>query len=206
LTLKYLLIKFIICALSVSAWAGEILQTNLAVTDTLIERIVDEDLANPMLQKGDTLAIILPVGNEALVRYTGLTMANMLKEKGLEVYRNKISQGYLFEIGRIALSIAYGDPYSSGLFGSDLAQRKITMNLIGQIRQEPSGKIIKSINSTKIYSDEIIYDQIEELEASSYSFTQGTRQRYSTWDTIVEPALIITSVVVVVLLFFTQRA
>ena len=55
------------------------------------------------------------------------------------------------------------------------------------------------------YTDVILYEDIEWLEQSVYEFTTGMKGNYSFWDKYFEPALAITSVAVMVYLFFTQR-
>ena len=206
MTIKSHLGKFIIyfiCTFSVVALSA---QNNISVIDSLIGEIITEEVLNTGNTIGDTLTVFSPDSVSGLTRYTEFTLTNKLQSSGFKVYRNSIRDGYVLEIAHVSVSIKYSEPYSNSFFSKDLSKRDIVFNFIGQIRFGPSGQVVKSITSVKFFSDEINYNNIEELETSSYSFTQGERRKYSGWDRIIEPAIIITSVVVIVLLFFTQRA
>jgi hypothetical protein len=206
LTIKYLLSKLIVYIICVNSCAVVYAQDNLSVLDSLIDDIVKEEFKNPVFNSGDTLSVLIPDSVSNLMYYTSVKIANELQQSGFRVFRNNVANGHVIELANVYLAIYYGEPYADSFLGADLCKRNVTLKLVGQIRQEPSGQILKSISKEKLFSDEIIYNDIEELETSSHSFTQGERRKYSTWDTIIEPALIVTSVVIVVLLFFTQRA
>lgn len=206
LTIKFLLGKFIIYFICTFSWSALSAQNNISVIDSLIGEIITEEVLNPENIIGDSLTVFSPDSVSRLIRYTEFTLTNMLQNSGFKVYRNSIGTGNVLEIAHVSVSIKYSEPYSNSFFSKDLSKRDIVLKFIGQIRSRPSGQVVKSITSENYFSDEINYNNIEELEASSYSFTQGERQRYSGWDRIIEPAIIITSVVVLVLLFFTQRA
>jgi hypothetical protein len=206
LTLKYLLSNLIVYSICIFSFTVVNAQDNLSVLDSLIDKIVMEEFKNPVFNSGDSVAILISDSVSNLTHYTGVKIANELQQSGFQVFRNKIANGQVIELTNVYLAINYGEPYANGFLGADLCKRNVTLKLVGQIRQEPSGQIVKSISKEKIFSDEIIYNNIEELETSSHSFTQGERRKYSSWDRIIEPALIVTSVVIIVLLFFTQRA
>jgi len=206
LTLKYLLSKFIIYSICIFSFAVVHAQDNLSVLDSLINDIVTEEFKNPVFNSGDSLTILIPDSVSNLTHYTSVKIANELQQSGFIVFRNNLVNGHVIDLTNVYLAIHYGEPYANSFLAADLCKRNVTLKLVGQIRQEPSGQIVKSISKGKIFSDEIIYNNIEELETSSHSFTQGERRKYSTWDRIIEPALIVTSVVIIVLLFFTQRA
>ena len=206
MTIKSHLGKFIIyfiCTFSVVALSA---QNNISVIDSLIDEIITEEVLNSENMIRDTLTVFSPDSVSRLTRYTEIAMTNKLQSSGFKVYRNSIRNGFVLEIAHVSVSIKYSEPYTNSFFGKDLSKRDIVLKFIGQIRFGPSGQVVKSISSEKIFSDEINYNNIEELETSSYSFTQGERQKYSGWDKIIEPAIIVTSVVVIILLFFTQRA
>ena len=206
MTIKYLLSNLTVYIICIFAWSGLRAQDNLTIIDSLISDYVNEEMGNPLFESGDSVSIFIPDSVSNLMRYTGSKIAYDLQQGGLQTFRNKTISGHIIDLLNVNVSIRYGEPYSSGLFGADRCKRDIVLKITGQIREEPSGQMIKSISKVKSFSDEIFYNNIEELETSSYSFTQGERRKYSAWDRIIEPALIVTSAVIIVLLFFTQRA
>ncbi len=206
MTIKSLLSKLILYIICIFFWVTANAQDNITVIDSLISEIFIEQFSGPDRLSGDTLYIVSPDSAGDFRRYAGFILTGKLQNSGFKVFRNGSTQGTVLELAHTAVAIRYSEPYSSSLFGRDMSKRHITVKLIGQIRNEPSGLVVRSIEVEKTFSDEIKYNNIEELEASSYSFTQGEREKYSNWDKIVEPALIISSIVVIVLLFFTQRA
>ncbi len=206
MTIKYHLGKFVIYFICTFPGVALSAQNNISVIDSLIGEIITEEVLNSENMIRDTLNVFSPDSVSRLTRYTEITMTNKLQSSGFKVYRNSIRNGFVLEIAHVSVSIKYSEPYTNSFFGKDLSKRDIVLKFIGQIRFGPAGQVVKSISSEKIFSDEINYNNIEELETSSYSFTQGERQKYSGWDKIIEPAIIVTSVVVIILLFFTQRA
>ena len=206
MTIKSHLGKFIIYFICTFSWVALSAQNNISVIDSLIGEIVTEEVLNPGNIIGDTLTVFSPDSVSSLTRYTEITLTNKLQSNGFKVYRNNVRNGFVLEIAHVSVAIKYSEPYVNSFFGKDLSKRDIVFKFVGQIRSGPSGQVVKSISSEKIFSDEINYNNIEELETSSYSFTQGERQKYSGWDKMIEPAIIITSVVAIILLFFTQRA
>ena len=186
-------------------------QDNIAVIDSLIGEIISHDIRIVADNTTDTLNILNSSTNSGgLTGYSLVIISNHLKQAGWQVFRINDSadarSGLILEVSRVNAEIIYSEPYAVSLLGIDLAQRTIRLRLDGQIRRSLSGEVTKMIAAEHLHRDEIKYNEIEELEGTTFSFTQGERQRYSGWDKFIEPALIVSSVVVIVLLFFTQRA
>jgi hypothetical protein len=208
--MKYLLsnlIFFIICICLADHLAA---QENITIIDSLLCSIITEDIQDPESNPGDTLSIINTYSDDELFRYCLALMTNQLQQEGFRVYRHNriqnVNTGLIIELSRVSANILYSEPFSKNFLGSDFSNRTIRVQLSGQILDGESGALLKMIESDRLYQDEIKYNEIEELEGISFSFTQGERQKYSGWDRFIEPALVISSVVVIVLLFFTQRA
>jgi len=185
-------------------------QDNLMIFDSLLIEIIEEEIIIPGADLGDTVIINQPSGSDNFMNYSAIVISNYLQNNGYRVYRNRSdfssSNSTLLELAAIRVKTEYSEPYSESIVGRDYCQRKITVNLKAQMSNPASGEVFQSLDTEKIYTDEIKYNNIEELEASSYRFTEGKRQDHSGWDKFIEPALVISTVVIVILLFFTQRA
>jgi hypothetical protein len=198
---------FFLILFSLRVYGGD--QTNLAVIDSLTQTIVEENLSGVEFSTGDTVALQIELEDRQKVIYCQQLISQILEKKSLTVFRNynQLSSfhGMVIEISRYNATVLYSEPRTDGFLGENHANRTIQVHLIGQLFEAGDSRVRRSIENEKLFQDEIVYGQIEELEASEYGFTRGRRQGYSGWETYVEPFLVVSSVVVVVLLFFTQR-
>jgi len=87
-----------------------------------------------------------------------------------------------------------------------LVQRLILFTIEGQVYNFNDKRVVLPVKLEKQYTDEIIYSEIEMLEESPFEFTYGTRAGITFWQEILEPAIVVSSVLVVLLLLFTQRS
>ncbi|TFG95628.1 MAG: hypothetical protein E4H13_13145 [Calditrichales bacterium] len=101
--------------------------------------------------------------------------------------------------------IKYSEPFEKTFFGRNFVKRQITVEVSGQIYSPLTSVVSQTINKSPRVVDEIAQGSIEDLERSAYRFTQGIKAGYSFWEKFYEPALAVTSVALIVYLFFTQR-
>jgi hypothetical protein len=209
LTMKYHLCNFTIFLILFFSdmYAGD--QSNIVVIDSLSGEIIRENLQNASLAAGDTVALQIDLEDSREAVYWRNLLGDILAEKSLTVFRNYNQlasfHGWVIEIARFRVTIVYSDPYSNGLFGEEFTGRTVQVFLRGQLYDAQSGRIYASIDTAGVFSDEIGYGSVAEKEISDYGFTHGSRQGYSLWEVYLEPILVVSSVAVVVLLFFTQR-
>lgn len=207
MTMKLFLFNFLSLLFLLKPVTASETRYNIQLFDSLLTEIIQTDV----LGNGtDTLAIRQASKQDELMLYGTTFFTNILSERGIRVLRNYPAglsfQGLVLDIADINFSVEYSEPYSKSFFGSDYCRRQVNLRFTGQLFDSVSGVVVKSIMTAKSYSDEIPYNDIEELELSSFSFTRGERTSYSDWDKIVEPVLVVGSVVIIVFLFFTQRA
>ncbi len=184
-------------------------RTNIAVIDSLTRDLIGVILKDTQLSSGDTVALKIELEDRQKVTYCQQILGELLEEKSLTIFRNynQLSSfdGLVIEISRFGSLVLYTEPYSDGLFGENFTSRVVQVQMSGQVFNAGSGKIYSSNADERYYRDEIRYGVIDEIEASEFGFSRGKRQGYSWWDTYIEPFLVVSSVVVVLLLFFTQR-
>ena len=84
--------------------------------------------------------------------------------------------------------------------------RKNTISLAGWLENKSNNSVIKSLNIKKTFSEKLTTNNISKLEESPYSFTKGNTYELSLWTNIVEPLMAVSSVAVIVYLFFSVRS
>ena len=208
--MKLLLSNFIIYIIYLFSVDTVTAQDNLMIFDSLLIEIIQEEVNTSGVDFGDTVVINQPTRGDNLIYYSTILIGNYLQDSGYRVYRNRSnftsSNGILLEFAVIRVKTDYSEPYSVSILVRDYCTRTIKVEVTGQMVNPESCEVLYSLDTENIYTDKIKYNDIEELEASSYRFTQGKRQEHSGWDKFIEPALVLSTVVIVILLFFTQRA
>jgi hypothetical protein len=111
----------------------------------------------------------------------------------------------VFNIARFGVTVLYTEPESDGLFGANFTVRTVQVHMSGQIIRAGSAEVVRSFDDERIFQDRLRYSQVENMERSEFGFTRGKKQGYSGWEVYLEPLIVVSSVVAVVLLFFTQR-
>ena len=182
---------------------------NISVIDSLTLTIVETTFAETPVSPGDTIAMNIDLGTPQEAEYCRQRIGRYLNDKSLTIFRNynRLSSfhGLVIEISRFRPASVYSEPESDGFFGENYSERTVQVYLTGQLFDAAEGRIIGSIEGNLTARDRIKYSMIDELELSEFPFTKGKRQAYSGWETVLEPLLVVSSVAVVVLLFFTQR-
>ena len=87
-----------------------------------------------------------------------------------------------------------------------LIPRLILFKIEGQVYNYMDSRVIMPVKIEKQFTDEIIYSEIVIIEQSPFEFTYGTQAGVTFWQEILEPAIVVSSVLVVLLLLFTQRS
>jgi hypothetical protein len=184
-------------------------QDNLSIIDSLTKTIIEEDVINYKNELPETLAIKINFSNIETVEYLRVTIGNAVTANFLQVYRNYNTlssfQNLVLEIIRFDVDINYSKPYGKTLFGDSFSKREIYLDLFGQLYDAKSGEIKRKIESKKKYIDEINYNLIDTSEQSPYHFTKGKRLGYTNWEKFLEPTIVLTTVALVIYLFFSQR-
>jgi len=184
-------------------------KTNLQIADSLTLSVLADYLQD--IRKNDLDSILIDVSHLETVKqdYLRILLGNWFHANSFQVFRNYHQglsfQGMVFEINAYQLDVFYSKPYEKKFFGSDFINRRILLNLNGQFYITGSQKVQIAVVREINYSDEIPYAEISAMELSGYPFARGRREDYSFWDKMYEPVLAVTSVAILVFLFFSQR-
>jgi hypothetical protein len=183
--------------------------TNRSIVDSLMISVIAEGLEDYQNEIAESLAINVSSLDAEIRSYLKILAGNIATEKSFKVFRNYIPgssfQGLVLTINLCEAVVIYSKPYEKSFLDENFVQRKIYIDIKGQLYSSKSERILKAIDKKVEYTDEIPYKKIAQLQNSSYSFCKGIREDYSIWDKLYEPALAITSVAIIVYLFFTQR-
>jgi len=186
-------------------------QNNLAIIDSMIIDIINESTKESIEQKKDSI-IILNINSQdnEIAGYLRLKLGNFFFQNNQKVFRNfpedSSFDGTVLEVQNFQTQIQYSEPYEKYFFGKNYVKRNILVLLTAQVYNYSNHKIIYPIESESHFNDEIEYNEIENIENSPYKFTRGILADNTLWQKILEPALVVSSVIVVLLLLFTQRS
>jgi len=208
--MKLHLVKFsVFCLLLLTVQAAG--QENISIIDSLTEEIVNE-LVTASNGELSTKDIVLSLNNldGEKAGYLKLKVGNYFSTGDQKIYRNfngdSSFEGAVIEVDKFQTYIKYSEPYIKELFENRIVKRYIEVMITGQTYDFKSKQIICTVDGKKAYMDEILYSSIDKMENSPYSFSQGVLSDISAWQKFLEPALVISSVVGVLILLFTQRS
>lgn len=183
---------------------------NIEIVDSLVIRIWEEVGERFPPVYGDTLLFVLSGDAERYQEYLAIQTENFFKSEHFNIFRNYDPtfsfQGLILEVDRFDPVITYSMPYRKKILGREYVQRAVILEVKGQVRAVPYGAIIDTLHMIKKYEDEVEDRQLDKLETSGYAFTMGKRSGYSLWQSVLEPVIAVTTVSVLVYLFFTQRS
>jgi hypothetical protein len=112
----------------------------------------------------------------------------------------------LFRIEQFDINVVYVESSAGFLNLETETVRKNIIHLAGWLETKSDHSVKKSLNINKTFSEKLTTDDISELEQSPYVFTKGKTEKLSLWKNIIEPAMVLTSVAVIVYLFFSVRS
>lgn len=208
--MKLHLIKFIVFYLYC---AGSVCfsQNNLAIIDSLIIEIVNES-TKELIEQKEKNNLILDINNSdnEIAGYLRLTLGNFYSQNHKNIFRNfpvdSSFEGKVLDVRDFQIRIQYSEPYEENFLGKTFVKRHVSVVLKAQIYNFADKKVIYPMDNEAHFKDEIEFNEIENIENSPYKFTRGELADITLWQRILEPALVVSSVIVVLLLLFTQRS
>lgn len=100
-------------------------------------------------------------------------------------------------------SIEYGEAEKDGFFGSLVCERNVSIKGIFTFALKDG-----SVNSSEFkeeIKDTIKVDEIKYIEDSGFPYTQGIKPEVSFFDNLLEPVLVVATLVTTVILLFSIR-
>jgi hypothetical protein len=184
-------------------------RTNLQIADSLTIEVLTEHLPVIDVDHSDSLALDVSQLEPEIQNYLRVLLGNWFLQNSFQVFRNYNTgssfQGMVLEINKYNLEVVYSKPYEKSLLGADYVQRQVSLDLSGQFYLAGKQEVQSAVRKTEIYTDEIPYTEINRVDESTFPFVKGKRTDYSLWDKLYEPVLTVTSVAILVYLFFSRR-
>lgn len=178
-------------------------KTNLDAVNILIDSSVTE-ISSKIIAEKVRLNLTLPEEYSSLTNH----ILYSLVKNNLSPFMEEDSLGkpYVSELHYTVsnVSVEYSEMHRSGLLGSYLVERKISLKgnyLLYNPHKEPAAD---DFNYT--FSDTVKVDEIKNIENSSLSFTRSELPPEPFFSSILEPAVAIGAAAAAIILFFTLRS
>ncbi|MBI9070825.1 MAG: hypothetical protein JEY94_04465 [Melioribacteraceae bacterium] len=107
-----------------------------------------------------------------------------------------------FSVGNV--NVNYSEPFRDGFLGSFITERKLLVEGVFFIKEN---KLISNSNTFLLTkTDTLEYDDLLSYENNALGFTKGNRPEEPMFSTLLEPAVVMGTAIVTVILFFTVRS
>jgi hypothetical protein len=190
---KYLILLLFAMCFSVSL-QGQESRTNLEVLFALADSSMAEMFAMSP-ESGDSIRVSANLaGDYSLFRN------RLLYNEGNLIFSMPEEAEYIYTIHNAG--VFYSDTFKESFFGDWYAAREIRFS---------GNYIVPALGSryhefTYVYTDTVLYDEIEFLESSGIPFTTGTLPSEPVFSGLLEPVIIAVSSAAAIILFFTIRS
>jgi hypothetical protein len=183
--------------------AGRILvaqtKTNLEQITGLIEKSVAKIDSVYHLPEEFSLEVIVSPQMEILKNKVWENFSS----NGRKLYSDVKQKRMKISYSLLNAAVAYNEIHKDGLFGNMLCDREVL--LTGAIVITNPDGIIKTLTLNELNKDIVNTAEVKSLETASLPFTQSQIPEPSFFSNLVEPALVIGTLIGTVILLFTVR-
>ena len=214
----------IVVMVSPAARAAEV-PTNLDLMEDLTSQIVEELLSKlPPHVSGDQV-VLSPYGAGERYHFLENQFSYVLSTKGYRVSTSSVpdsvaarqmrqvqrggaqdteSRGYRLSFQAIDFRLQYAKTYRAYLIGGKRVKRTADLKILGKVIDQSDGTIIWMGEAARSHSDNFSFNDIEEIEAGTYTFTKPSRSE-TNWGKVVEPVVVTGIIVGLIYLFFSNQ-
>lgn len=174
-------------------------KTNLDLVYDLIDRSISK--TEPFInQKNNTYHFVYTSPDS--YSFLKSSVVNSYISKGISLKENDSSETKLEHTIK-NIRVEYSNPYKDGFFGDLLIERiiKIDANLI---LSDKSG--IKTYDMNDSYKDTVEVESISRIENPAIPFTQSAIPELPFFSNLLEPIIVVGTLIVTIILFFTVRS
>lgn len=174
-------------------------KTNLEKYYQLIENSVKK--TSDLIKSGSTISLSV----------SGPSSLEVLKPKVFEsfskndfIIKNENSDN-IFKVSYLLAeaSVEYGEAEKDGFFGNLICERKVSLK--GIITLTSTDGNVKSNEVNEAERDTIVVDEIRDFEDAALQLTHGTKPEVSFFSNLLEPVLVVATLVTTVILLFSVR-
>ena len=197
--MKFVLKIFLLFALIASASFAQT-KSNYEIFGGLIKESVRKISAESDLQsKTVRVDIRVTPGYES---FSNLILSAFMKNSGKVSLEKGAGADISFNLG--SLKVYYGNVDKDGLFGDYSVDRNFEVS--GDCSIYESGELTAASGFEQKFDDVINYDELDTVENPAFPFTQGNRPEEPFLTGLVEPAIVIGTAIVTIILFFSVRS
>lgn len=174
-------------------------KTNLEFTFNIIEKTVAR--VDSLIVEGDKKFNFTFRSPESY-SFLKSRVADSFIKKGFELKDSESLQKKIdYAIENI--KVEYTNPFKEQFFGSIFVEREIS--IIGTALISNSGEI-SSVQLNQTLKDTIAIDRINNIEEKGIPFTTGTLPEIPLFSNLLEPIIVVGTLIVTIILFFTVRS
>ncbi len=177
-----------------------------AQTKTNLEKFF-QLIDNSIVKVGD----VVGKNSAVVLSVTGPASLELLKPKVLAAFSN---HGYMIKndnsanTAKVTYSlnqskVEYANAEKDGFFGDVVAERNVSLSGIVSV-SSPDG-LVKSFEVNESAKDTSVLDEIKNIEDATAPFTQGKKPEVSFFSNLLEPVLVVGTLVTTIILLFTVR-
>ena len=196
----------LLSAVTLSARAQDTVEsppTNLRIFQTLAVQLADT-LAS-VVSHVDSASVSVRVYPGDVVWFLHEPTTRPFLAKGFKLMLADTAR-YGAELGAIEMHVRYSNLRRTGIFGSHILDRSVSMTGALQLLDRRSGSILLAGDRAASYSDVIEVSQVESVEHPALPVTHGTVPAEDFFSGLAEPLVIIGAIAVAIYLLFTVRS
>lgn len=178
----------------------------IAQTKTNLEKVyqlIDNSVSNIVSHAKSDTEITLSIIGPSYINLLKPKIFESFSKNGFIIKNDNTGNSSEVTYSLSQTNIEYGDVEKDGLFGSLFCERNVSLKGILTLALKDGS--VKSSELNEISKDTIKVDEIKNLEDSGFPFTQGTKPEVSFFDNLLEPILVVATLVTTVILLFTIR-
>ena len=175
-------------------------QTNLDV----IYRLIDRSVSRTDSILGAKKTINLTFTSTPILEVLKPKIFQAFSESGYSLTASAVESNPSVNYIVTSLKVAYGNPFSDGLFGGLLLEREVSFNY--SLTVTGTEKTIKTFSYTENQIDTVKVDEISGLENQTLPFTQSSIPSTPLLSNLWEPIIVVGTLIVTIVLLFSIRS
>ncbi len=166
-------------------------------------QLIDNSVAKVSRTLSKDTSVVLTVSGPASLELLKSKVFESFSKHGFKVTSESAHQNYKAVYTFHQTSVEYINAEKESFFGNIVAER--IMNLIGNILLTTPENQVKTFNVDESQKDTVYVDEIKNLEDASVPFTQGKMPETPFFSNLLEPVLVVGTLITTIILLFTVR-
>lgn len=178
----------------------------LGQTKTNLEnyfQLIDNSVAKVSQTLSKDTSVVLTVSGPASLELLKSKVFESFSKHGFKVSNESAPQNYKAVYTFHQTSVEYLNAEKESFFGNIVAERII--NLKGNILLTTPENQVKTFDVNESQKDTVSVDEIKNLEDASVPFTQGKMPETPFFSNLLEPVLVVGTLITTIILLFTVR-